>query len=128
MNNPYSRMLRNPKILKLILDSLSIVFMFVIIWAVILFVFMYGMDIFKFTGSSDFVTVLVLGILSGVGFDIIKKKSIKDGTYKQIGNIRKSGSPHRGRRYVGTWTCPKCGALAKDNICGKCNYEIEKSN
>jgi len=120
---------------KLFLNVISIIFIFNILYAVLAFFVLYQFSIFKFTASQDFITAIVIGVLSYIAFEIIQgkkkekktmrktnRKPSKNKKLQQKTNIIK----HNSNTPKGTSTCPQCGHLMIGVYCRRCNITWDK--
>ena len=115
---------------QLSMNILSVLFIATILYAILSFLLQYNLSINKFIASSDFVTIMVLGILSYVGYEIMsgkRKIRIKKQTkthrntpkkQKRPKNTNTTPTPKKQRR--GTARCPQCYHLIVGTYCPRC--------
>ena len=109
-------------------NILSIIFAVTAIYGLLEFVLVYNIDFFKFTASSDFITLIILAIFCYIGWKMIKnsmtkseKQQLKRPKLKHKNQSRKTQKP-KYHKPTGTWTCPRCNHLTSGEYCKTCNY------
>lgn len=114
---------------KLFMNILSVVFISTILYATLSFVFLYNLSINKFTASSDFITIIILGIFTYIGYDIVsgKIKFNKNKFRNSFGKKPEKKKQHKAKNVInkkkqpkGTSVCPQCHHIITGTYCRRC--------
>lgn len=110
----------------------SVIFIAVIIYALLSFLLQYNLSFNKFIASSDFVTVMILGIFSYLGYEILSGKrkfkiAKRPNTKTHRNTPRKKKPKHhtnttrtKKKPARGTVRCPQCHHLIVGTYCSRC--------
>jgi hypothetical protein len=108
----------------LVMKILTIIFFTIILYGFLSFVLLYELSINKFVSSSDFITLMVVGILTYVSYDIISGKKKINIVRKTPQNKKKHNTTNttktRKKQPRGTSICPQCHHLMIGDYCKRC--------
>lgn len=134
----------DPKLKKLFGNIISVLFIIVILYAVLILVFPvswggYGLNVFGFIQSPDLVTVIMLGFFLYLAWAFLSGRKIKVPEQPKgkktkfnipnpygVQSARQKQQPklHNNPIIRGSWKCPKCEFLVvATSRCPKCGFQ-----
>jgi len=104
----------------------TILFAVTALYGAMLFMLFHKLNFFRFTASSDFITIFVLAILFFVAYRILFQSIPKAEMQRLKKQPRRKRQPQTHKptkppiKPTGTWNCPVCNHLAQGNFCNEC--------